>query len=597
MRDPIKYSNQLLILGLILAILTGLGLGYLLFNNGGNEGNQKTDEHVHAFGETIWTCSMHPQIRQNEPGDCPICGMDLIPLETNGSSDPLVLEMTPEAVKLASIETVLIGSTSGTETSLTLSGKIQEDERLAASQVAHIDGRIEKLFVSFEGEKVRKGQRVASLYAPELIAAQRELLEAKKLEGTMPGLLEAARKKLEYWKISSARIQEIEESGKIQETVTLFADASGVVTGRKVAAGDYVKKGEVLLNLVSLDRLWVIFDAYEEDLAHVKKGDQMAFTTLALPGKEFNTRITFIDPIINPTTRVVSIRGEINNRNGLLKPEMFVKGSVQAEAQENQQIRVPKTAVLWTGKRSIVYVKVPEASTPSFRYQEIVLGERIGDQYVVKSGLESGAEVVRQGAFSIDAAAQLNNQQSMMNRLVNVAEPPALGIPDYRLSTPATFQQQLVSLIAPYVQLKDALVKADEAAAASGAQAFISALQQVDMSLVKDSAHLYWMDQLNALNAHGKRISKGNNIENQRKQFGFLSNALIHTIQAFGTQGDTLYIQHCPMAFDNEGADWLSKEKDILNPYFGDMMLRCGSVQDHISPMTRPQNQQQLHNH
>ena len=150
---------------------------------------------------------MHPQIKQNEPGDCPLCGMDLIPLEENTSNDPLVLEMTNEAVKLANIQTSIVGETAGQSgKTIRLSGKVQPDERLASSQVAHVPGRIEKLFVSFTGEQVNKGQKIATLYSPELITAQRELLEALKLQTLNPELVEAARNKLRYWKIENATI-------------------------------------------------------------------------------------------------------------------------------------------------------------------------------------------------------------------------------------------------------------------------------------------------------------------------------------------------------------------------------------------------------
>ena len=388
-----QYKPHLIITGLLLAVILGLGLGYLLFQPSSAPMPTGEVEHVHEAGETIWTCSMHPQIRQNEPGSCPICGMDLIPLEENTSSDPLVLEMTKAAVKLAQIETTVIGESGTAEKVLSLSGKIHEDERLAASQVAHIPGRIEKLYVSFEGENVSRGQKIAKLYSPELITAQQELFQAIKLKNNNPGLLTAAKQKLAYWKLTEAQIQAMADSGAIQETFDIYADASGVVTTRRVSVGDYVKQGGVLFDLVNLNRVWVLFDAYEEDLAQIKVGDEVRFTTPSVPGKTFTTRITFIDPVINPQTRVASIRGDVSNANRSLKPEMFVKGELLSPASEKEQLLLPKSAVLWTGQRSVVYVKVPNMSVPSFRYQEIELGERVGSSYLVKNGLQVGDEV------------------------------------------------------------------------------------------------------------------------------------------------------------------------------------------------------------
>ena len=408
-------------------------------------------EHIHASTETEWTCSMHPQVRQPEAGSCPICGMDLIPLESHDSSDPLVFEMTPEAVKLAQIETTVLAATGSAEKVLTLSGKIQADERLAASQVVHVPGRIEALYVSFTGERISKGQKLATIYSPEWITAQREFLEALKLKDTYPELLEAARTKIEAWKMPEELLQTLEEEEKIQETVDVYADVSGVVTGRKVAVGDYVKQGESLFEVVNLTRVWVLFDAYEEDLVNVRVGDKVAFTTAALPGQTFTTRITFIDPVINPQTRVASLRGEVRNFAGKLKPEMFVNGKLQARPSGSEQLLVPKSAVLWTGERSVVYVKVPDMPVPTFRYREVNLGERVGDSYQVHEGLDVGDEVVTYGSFTLDAAAQLNNKASMMNQWVKVeASSKTKGL-DFTSSGPMAFQQRLNVLIDAYI--------------------------------------------------------------------------------------------------------------------------------------------------
>ncbi|MEL6925305.1 MAG: efflux RND transporter periplasmic adaptor subunit, partial [Bacteroidota bacterium] len=328
-----KNSNIKLIITALVAIGLGLLGGYFLFGNQAAPppatAEAPADVHQHSE-EEIWTCSMHPQIRQNEPGLCPICEMDLIPLEANTSNNPLVLEMTDAAVKLANIQTTTVGGSAAQQgKTLRLSGKVQTDERLASSQVAHVPGRIEKLYVSFTGEQVKSGQQLADIYSPDLIAAQRELLEAKKLSELNPQLLEAARNKLRYWKIEDSIIEAIEQEGRIRETFSLFASASGIVTNRRVAVGDYVQQGQALFDLISLRRVWVLFDAYEEDLAYAKVGDQVNFTTPAVPNKTFTTRITFIDPLINPQTRTASLRAEVSNPRGQLKPEMLVTGTLK----------------------------------------------------------------------------------------------------------------------------------------------------------------------------------------------------------------------------------------------------------------------------
>lgn len=570
----------------IVFLAIGLGVGYFIFGNNAvlPQENKHTEAVSSPASEEIWTCSMHPQIRQNEPGDCAICGMDLIPLEENASNDPLVLEMTDEAVKLANIQTTTVGkSTVNTTNEMRLSGKVQPDERLASSQAAHISGRIEKLYVSFTGERVNKGQKIASLYSPELITAQRELLESLKLQDINPALVEAARDKLRYWKIGKSTIDGIEQSGTVQEVFPIYADESGIVANRRVAVGDYVKHGEPLLDLMNLSKVWVLFDAYEEDLTKIKIGDRIEFTTPALANKTFKAKVSFIDPVINPNTRVASIRTEVSNLRGILKPEMLVYGTLQEKSSSTTQITVPKSAVLWTGKRSVVYVKVPDITVPSFQFREVKIGEAQGSSYQVLEGLENGEEVVTYGSFTIDAAAQLNNQASMMNRNVTVKEKEKTTIlPDYTASTPNAFKVQLEEVSNAYLLLKDALVATDNTQAIQASEQFSESLSKVETDLVKDEAHTYWIEQHNALKTHNDNIKSTEDIEQQRQQFDFLSQAFINTIKVFGVLGKTFYVQHCPMVNNDTGADWISTEEKILNPYFGDKMLRCGLVTTRI---------------
>ncbi|KAA3640414.1 MAG: efflux RND transporter periplasmic adaptor subunit [Bacteroidetes bacterium] len=596
------------ILFMLLAMVVGIGIGYLASRFISNDFSPN-DQHDHSADvqdeATIWTCSMHPQIQQPEPGDCPICGMELIPLDNSSSSnDPLVLEMTKEAIKLANIQTTVIGESSNPEKSILLNGKIQADERRSSSQAAHIPGRIEQLFITFTGERVAKGQKLAVIYSPELVTAQQELLEALRFTDINPSLVEAARKKLQFWKISLNDIEAIEKSGEIKETFIIYAEMNGVVANRRISVGDYVKTGQVLFDIINLNKLWVLFDGYEEDLANIRIGDRVEFTTPVLPNKTFQTRIDYIDPIINPKTRVASLRAEINNASGILKPEMFVKGEIKTNLTTGEKLTVPKSAILWTGKRSVVYVKLPDMDIPSFKYKEIGLGASLGDNYLVESGLEIGEEVVTHGNFAIDAAAQLNNQQSMMNKVVKAKGDSKVisSIPDYTTSTPLAFKEQLSSLVQVYFDLKDGFVATDSKLASTAAQSFLTQLEKVDMNLLKGEAHMYWMEQLKGMTGHVEQVIQKSEVEDQRTQFAFLSQLMIQTLGAFGYEGDKLYIQHCPMAMNDEGADWISKEEQIKNPYFGDKMMKCGSVTGTF-PMvmettgTTAQNSMKFHNH
>jgi Cu(I)/Ag(I) efflux system membrane fusion protein len=342
--------------------------------------------------------------------------MDLIPLnQSNVEIDPAAVLLTKEAAQLANVETSVVTRQKPLK-EVRLYGKVQADERLLQSQVAHVPGRIEKLLVNFTGEGVLKGQTLALLYSPDLITAQQELLEAAKTKQLQPEIYEAAKEKLRQWKLPESQITFIENSGNIQNNVEVVSNTNGIVTARRVNNGDYINQGTVLFDVADLSKVWVMFDAYESDLQFLHQGDKLEFTVQALPGMKFSGNIAFIDPVIDPITRVAKVRIETGNLSGRLKPEMFVTGIVKARLDEYRNMLViPKSAVLWTGARSLVYVKQAGTDEPVFKMREIGLGPMLGNSYVITDGLMEGEEIVTQGAFSVDAEAQLEGKPSMMN--------------------------------------------------------------------------------------------------------------------------------------------------------------------------------------
>lgn len=565
----------------IVTALAGLFIGYLIFSGSSAENKEQNTEEK----TQIWTCSMHPQIRKNEPGDCPICGMDLIPLDESAGDNPLVFQMSEDAVRIANIQTTTVGGSGETSGILTLSGKLTTDETTASSLVTHIPGRIEKLYVSFTGDRVYKGQKIAQIYSPNLISAQGELFEANKIKNSHPELLEAAKNKLRYWKVPESEINEILKSGVVKEYFNIYAEHTGVITKRRVSVGDYLGQGGVLFDLQNLNSLWAVFDVYEKDLELVKVGEEISFTTPALKGKTFTSKIVFVDPLINPSTRTASVRLEVSNSNNLLKPDMFITGKLHGKSMDaRKQLYIPKSAVLWTGERSVVYVKLPGTDIPSFEYREVLLGNSSGNLYEILDGLVPGDEVVTNGAFVIDASAQLNNRSSMMNRILLGVESKdsEFSTPDFSNETPATFKAQLKTAVDSYLKLKDALVSSKSDEAQKQATLTQKSLGKVDMKLLKGQSHMYWMEKSDELKNAIQKIISGKNIDSQRASFDELSLAIINTAQAFGITSEKLYIQYCPMADNNNGAYWLSSQMKIRNPYFGDQMLTCGEVKDSI---------------
>lgn len=588
-------TNRKTIIIVLSALTVGLLLGWLIF---GGSANNATDEHPHdtveVAGETIWTCSMHPQIRQNEPGDCPICGMDLIPLESEQDSDidPMAISMSPTAMQLASIQTAVVGTMNPVKM-VRLNGKVQSDERLVYSQSSHIPGRIENLMVNFTGEYVNKGQAIASVYSPDLVTAQEELFEAQKIAETQPQLFNAAKEKLKNWKLTDKQIEQILQSKTTTETFDVQADVSGYVTKKRVNPGDYIRRGEAIYEIADLSKVWVLFDVYESDMPWIKKGDKVEFTVASLPGEAFAGTISFLDPVIDPKTRVAKARVEVANRGLKLKPEMFASGTVEAKLpNQSKAIVVPKTAVMWTGKRSVVYVKSQTDKGVNFMLRDVNLGPALGDSFVIESGLEGGEEIAVNGTFSIDAAAQLAGKSSMMSPSGGPAmtghnhggmEMPASseseGFTQSETLTKTTdpaFKAQLTKVYENYLLMKDAFVESDAHKVMTAAGDVTKALNNVDMGLLKGDAHIVWMENLDVLEKTATSISKLMDIEKQRSEFAKFNIAFYKSIKAFGLSNVTAYYQYCPMAEKDKGAYWFSSSEEIRNPYFGDEMLGCG---------------------
>ncbi|MEP1033160.1 efflux RND transporter periplasmic adaptor subunit [Ekhidna sp.] len=595
-----KISIGTLIIVIAVTLAGGLLIGWAFF------GESSEPEHSHTEvinGETVWTCSMHPQIRQGEPGSCPICGMDLIPLEDdNGEgSDPMTITMSPTAMQLANVVTAAVGSESARKT-IRLNGKVQEDERLIFNQTTHFPGRIEKLSVNFTGEYVSKGSVIASLYSPQLVTAQEELLETYKIRESQPNLYRAAREKLKNWKLSEKQIDRIISTGKAKDQFTVLADQSGYVTSKKVNLGDYVNRGQILYEIANLSRVWAQFDVYENDLSWINKGDSIQFTISSLPGQIFKGKIDYIDPVIDSKTRVTKARVVVNNADRNLKPEMFASGEVKAElANTKNQITVPKSAVMWTGKRSVVYVKQPTDQGLHFKMREVTLGPTLGNAYIIEKGLEAGEEIAVNGTFSIDAAAQLAGKPSMMspdggavmtghnhggmNKATSQSNHQMSELKvnesEQTFTSDPAFKEQIQAVFSAYLPVKDALIRSDVNTAKKEAERLQLAINEVDMKLVKNEAHMEWMKDLDVLQKAADGIRNETELEKARMMLSPLSDQLFHTLKKYDVRVEG-YRQYCPMAFDNKGAFWLSDSDEVLNPYFGDAMLTCGNVEEEL---------------
>lgn len=423
---------------------------------------------------TVWTCAMHPEVRRDEPGDCPKCGMDLVPVEQGGDENTRGLrdlELSDNAAALMDIQTApVVRQRPSVEVRMV--GKIALDETRIVDITAWVPGRLERMFVDYTGIAVKRGDHMVELYSPELLSAQRELLLARQAAAEAPSTakkraastLDAARERLRLWGLSKEQVEAIEQRGTPNDRVTINAPSSGIVIHKHAEQGSYVRTGARLYRIADLSQVWVQLEAYENDLAWLRFGQPVELVAAAYPGEIFRGRVSFIAPVLNARSRTVKVRVNVPNADGRLRPEMFVRAIVRAKvagagqvaepslagkwispmhpevvrdkpgpcprcgmalvkaeqlgyvnsAEGARPLVVPASAVLKTGTRAIVYVALKDRDQPTYRGQEILLGPRAGDVYVVMRGLREGDRVVTRGAFQIDSALQIEARPSMM---------------------------------------------------------------------------------------------------------------------------------------------------------------------------------------
>jgi Cu(I)/Ag(I) efflux system membrane fusion protein len=416
-------------------------------------------------GAEEWTCGMHPSVRMSGPGKCPICNMDLIPVaeragEANG---PVTVELGERARALAGISTSEVRFLPLYKEIRTV-GRIDYDEREVANVAARVPGRIDKLYVDFTGIEVKKGEPLAYLYSPSLVSTQNEYLWALRTEEAIKGrsntdaleraesLVEAAGSRLRLWGITEGQIAELERSGRPKNHMIIVSPVSGTVIRKMAVEGNYVKEGDHLYHIVDLSNLWVYADIYESELSWIRLGQPVAFTTLAHGDEKFVGEITFIDPFLDEKTRSVRVRIDVSNTDMKLRPGMFTDVTIRATPEGGGEYYVcpmhpevvsevpedctlcgmdlvkvskgvvmalPKSAVLDTGRRKLVYV---EKEPGSYEAREVTLDPQalaqVGDQevvyYPVRKGVGEGERVVTRGNFLIDSQSQLSGPAASM---------------------------------------------------------------------------------------------------------------------------------------------------------------------------------------
>ena len=420
---------------LAVLVIVAFGLGFLLRGGGQDRDPAPSEQAVKA---QRWTCSMHPQIiLPSNDQKCPICFMDLIPLEdeTDPHLGPSDLSLSETAAALADIATEKVRR-EFVARDIRLVGKVSADETRTRTITARVSGRLERLFVDATGQKVTPGMKLAEIYSPELYSAQAELQTAAaalrsaekggRATDSARANLNSAVERLRLWGMDGEQIQAVKDGDTISDNLIVHAPVGGIVVTRGATEGDYVKTGDTLYTISDLSSVWVTLDAFESDVAWLREGQPVVFTARAYPGQMFQGDILFIDPVLDERTRTIEVRVVADNSSGMLKPGMLVSGTVSVTvdaygrpvtdpATAVAPLVIPASAPLLTGDRAVVYVRRPGPGDPVYSGRNVVLGPRAGEFYFVVSGLSVGEEVVTRGNFKIDSALQISARASMMN--------------------------------------------------------------------------------------------------------------------------------------------------------------------------------------
>ncbi|MGH9868706.1 MAG: efflux RND transporter periplasmic adaptor subunit [Candidatus Polarisedimenticolia bacterium] len=412
-----------------LALIVAFGFGLMVAGGGAWILGRGGQPPVIARSAVRYQCPMHPTMISDRPGDCPICGMRMIPIQERSAAahpapasapapGPPVEGRAP--VHLSLQKRQLIGVTSEPVTRRRLSrtirtiGRVTYDETRLHHVHTKVGGYVERLHANTTGELVRRGQPLLSIYSPELLASAQEYILALKARDRLgsaadpavrasgDALVQSARRRLLLYDLAPAQIEELERTGEAPRTTTLPSPVTGHIVMRNVQEGQKIDSGTTVLDIANLERVWVMADVYEYEMPLIRLGQRARVTLSYLPGRAFEGNVSFISPVLSETTRTVKVRVELPNPDLALKPEMFA--DVQLESDLGEGLAVPRGAVLSTGDKDVVFVDRGEGH---FEPRQVVLGARLDDAIQILRGLDEGDRVVTSGNFLLDSESRL----------------------------------------------------------------------------------------------------------------------------------------------------------------------------------------------
>jgi Cu(I)/Ag(I) efflux system membrane fusion protein len=613
------------------ALIAGIGVAQRFgwIKSGGGAAPTETDK------ETIYTCSMHPEIRQPRPGRCPICGMELVPAVSGGAGqDEFAVQIEPAARRLANIQTATARKIPLSR-SIRSVGVIAYDESRLATISAYVDGRLERLFADYTGVQVAKGDHLVVLYSPMLYGAQAEFLNSKLAweksdQSTLPDvarlqqrLAESARQKLIEFGMTEDQVRELEKSIKPQSRLTIHAPIGGTVIEKPKVEGDYVKIGDVIYRIADLSTVWLMLKLFPEDAASVRFGQLVETEVQSLPGKTFTGRVAFIDPMVNEMTRTVNVRVELLNSEGRLRPGDYATavlktpitphgqiydaelagkwispmhpqiirgepgkcpicgmdlvptsryGYAQKPVAAPKSLVVPRDAVLMMGANSVVYV---ETDPGRFEIRPVMVGPLTESEAVILSGLKEGQTVATDGNFLIDSQMQLSGKPSLINPARALARKP--GPLELDASEIARIGGQtgerIEALYAAYFRVHGALA-ADATVSDPERSALVDSARalEYDKALPEAARPLVRTVAEHAEHLHHLELAKA------RQAFKKISRAVLQLAASVrGADAKTRFVHlFCTMKHDGGERDWMQPEGKHNDPYCGKQMPNCG---------------------
>jgi len=545
-------------------------------------------------GHQYYTCGMHPWVIVPHPGNCPICGMKLVPLDPAKFSGEVTIDPVVSQNIGVRVEKVQEGSESG---SIRTVGTVTYDETLLGDVNVKVSGWIEKLYVDYLGAPVRRGQPLFELYSPELYAAQGEYLlaykatkraasgDGKALKRFSSELLEPARTKLELYDIGGGQIKALQARGKPKKTMTVVSPQNGVVTEKHAFEGMNVTPGMTAFRIADLSRVWVMATLYEYQSRAIEVGQPATMTLTYLPGKKFEGKVVYIYPFLDEKTRQIKVRLEFPNPDLDLKPGMYATVVFEG-TQSDRRVLVPRSSVIDTGERQVAFVALGEGR---FEPRKVSMGAETEDGKVeILDGLKPGELVVVSGQFLIDSEARMREALARMMKGTPVAEataPKAPQVESAAVALPDAAAKALGTALDAYLEVGDALAKDTTANVGVSARKVAEAIDALVAMPIEGNPH-FWHEhpEPKVVKDKALELTAAGSLAEMRSVYASLSAELSKLLHATGipkAYAHKLQDFHCPMYPQGatEGSVWIQPAGTARNPYFGSTMLTCSDWQ------------------